>query len=184
MCIRDRSEGAEYLTNYLKDMEAGEAEYMARYPGESVEDSSNRTSFRLERAAKQRMLKRMQESQGQVDPYHMPFKYNEGGSDGNYNQAFRNYRNSIGSFGVYFDKQGNVVLKDVWKVDDPEEKSWLNKDEPADIAGQEGKRTGGYWNAADRLGTYREIPIEIRLTKEEWEALGTGDEINPFLKSN
>ena len=72
----------------------------------------------------------------------------------------------LGTIGVYFDKDGNVLIKDKWKVDKPNgrEKSY------GDL-GEGGQLASDIHNAALDLGTYKDIPIEVRLTKEEWDRL-------------
>jgi hypothetical protein len=71
----------------------------------------------------------------------------------------RDTRMTLGSFGVYFDKSGGVLIKDTWKVDSP-----------ADIH-EGGASALKIYNAANRLGTYRPVPIEVRLTKAQWDKL-------------
>ena len=71
----------------------------------------------------------------------------------------RDLRMTLGNFGVYFDKKGNVVIKDTWKVDSD-----------LDIV-EGGLNALRVHNAAKAVGSYRPMPIEIRLTKEEWDSL-------------
>ena len=185
------SEGERHIKGYLKFMDDTKDEAFARLEGtkdsRAIQSAFNWEYAWLKGRLDSMMKARSVEGGGQVDPYHFGTRYGEWNGEGQRTKAFRDFANSIGGFGVYFDKQGNVLLKDTWKVDNPEQKAVLQVSggpaEPGDLSGREGKQTGGYWNAADRLGTYREIPIEIRLTKEEWEALGTGDAINPFNPS-
>ena len=71
----------------------------------------------------------------------------------------RDLRMTLGNFGVYFDKQGNVLIKDTWKVDGD-----------LDIV-EGGPNALRVHNAAKAVGSYRPMSIEVRLTKEEWEKL-------------
>ena len=85
----------------------------------------------------------------------------------------------LGTVGVYFDKDGNVLIKDKWKVDG------YNDGEGRMYPGKDGKKKrglygdlaeGGYiasdaHDLARKLGTSKDLPIEVRLTKEQWEAI-------------
>ena len=72
----------------------------------------------------------------------------------------------LGTVGVYFDKDGNVLIKDKWKVDKPKGKQKFYND-----LTEGGQLASDIHNAALDLGTYKDIPIEVRLTKQEWERL-------------
>ena len=72
----------------------------------------------------------------------------------------------LGNVGVYFDKDGNVLIKDKWKVDKPNGKQKFYKD-----LTEGGQLASDIRNAAVDLGTYKDIPIEVKLTKQEWERL-------------
>jgi len=72
----------------------------------------------------------------------------------------------LGTIGVYFDKDGNVLIKDKWKVDKP-----FGRTKTYGDLGEGGQLASDIHNAALDLGIYKDIPIEVRLTKEEWERL-------------
>ena len=80
----------------------------------------------------------------------------------------------LGTIGVYFDKQGNVLIKDKWKVDGSEQgrptKKDGTKDRYADL-NEGGDIASDAHDLAKMLGTYKDIPIEIKLTKEQWDAI-------------
>ena len=108
--------------------------------------------------------------------------------------AGRDAHLTLGNVGVYQAKDGSVLIKDKWKVDNPEDR--IDTDIIGSPAAQRGPSTGPNqfqfglvkdpvirdlqeggpmatqaYDLAEKLGTYRDIPIEVRLTKEEWEAL-------------
>ena len=80
----------------------------------------------------------------------------------------------LGTIGVYFDKNGGVTIKDKWKVDGSEQGRPMNTDGTkslyADLA-EGGDIASDAHDLAKQLGTYKDIPIEIKLTKEEWDAI-------------
>jgi hypothetical protein len=80
----------------------------------------------------------------------------------------------LGTIGVYFDKQGNVLIRDKWKVDGSERGRPTKKDGTpmryADLA-EGGDIASDVHDLAKMLGTYKDIPIEVRLTKEQWDAI-------------
>ena len=82
---------------------------------------------------------------------------------------------SLGTIGVYFDQAGNVTIKDKWKVDGSKQgrsdKPDGRKYRYADLA-EGGDIASDVHDWAKMLGLYKEIPIEVKLTKEEWEAIG------------
>ena len=81
---------------------------------------------------------------------------------------------SLGRVGVYYDKQGNVLIKDNWKVDgsgqigrsllDPNRMNYI------DLA-EGGRAASDFHDVARMLGLYKEIPIEVRLTKDQWNSV-------------
>ena len=77
----------------------------------------------------------------------------------------------LGSIGLYFDKDGNVLIKDKWKVDreDGKNKEGVYKD-----LVEGGRLPTKIHDLARQLDTYRDIPIEVKLTKEEWEKINAG----------
>ena len=108
--------------------------------------------------------------------------------------AGRDAHLTLGNVGVYQAKDGSVLIKDKWKVDNPDDRidtdiagSPVTKRGPSTEAAQyqmgfvkepviRDLQEGGpmatkAYDLAEKLGTYRDIPIEVRLTKEQWEAL-------------
>jgi hypothetical protein len=82
-------------------------------------------------------------------------------------QQSRDLNLTLGTFNVYFDKQGNALIKDTWKVD-------IKQDAPmgfqADIR-EGGNMSQAAFELARRARTYKPIPIEIKIPKEEWEKI-------------
>ena len=91
-----------------------------------------------------------------------------------YTSGNREAHLGLGTIGVYFDKQGGVLIKDKWKVDGSEQGRPTMKDGTkglyADLA-EGGFPASNAHDLAKQLGTYRDIPIEVRLTKEQWDAI-------------
>lgn len=95
-----------------------------------------------------------------------------GTSVGLYNTGDQEAELGLGTVGFYQDQQGNVLIKDTWKVDNPDDRT--GRGNIRDLA--EGGRLATQMHDASRaLGTYREIPIEVRLTKDEWDAIQVDD---------
>lgn len=83
-------------------------------------------------------------------------------------------RLGLGAIGVYFDKQGNVLIKDKWKVDGSEQGRPMKPDGTKDVYAdlhEGGDIASDAHDLAKQLGTYKDIPIEIKLTKEQWDAI-------------
>ena len=89
----------------------------------------------------------------------------------------RDIANSLGTIGVWKDAQGNVVIKDKWKVDD---NSIGKPIKPGDVParqefysdlGEGGAIASWLFNRARDAGTYRPIDYEIRVPAKEWEAI-------------
>ena len=77
-------------------------------------------------------------------------------------------RYGLGTVGVYFDEAGNALIKDTWKVDDPEKR----RDDGRIVDLSEGGLAATMiHDAARALGLYKEIPIEVRVPRSEWEAI-------------
>ena len=74
----------------------------------------------------------------------------------------------LGSIGLYYDKNGDVLIKDKWKVD--REVGRMEEGSYVDLL-EGGKLPTEIHDLARKLGTYKDIPIEVRLTKEEWEKI-------------
>lgn len=89
---------------------------------------------------------------------------------------------SLGSIGLYYDKEGNVLIKDKWKVDYDLGK--VGDGSLFDLV-EGGRAATDIHELARQLGTYRDIPIEVRLTKDQWEAIGEGgsDDMSARLKN-
>ena len=91
-----------------------------------------------------------------------------------YTSGDREAHLGLGTIGVYFDKQGNVLIKDKWKVDGSEQGRPTRldgtKDRYADL-NEGGDIASDVHDLAKQLGTYKDIPIEIKLTKEQWDAI-------------
>ena len=73
----------------------------------------------------------------------------------------------LGTVGVYFDEAGNALIKDTWKVDEPE----LREDGKIVDLREGGVPATMIHDAARALGLYKEIPIEVRVPRSEWEAI-------------
>ena len=91
-----------------------------------------------------------------------------------YTSGNREAHLGLGTIGLYYDKDGNVLIKDKWKVDGSEDGRPMTKDGKPGLYGDLAE--GGFLasdahDLAKSLGTYKDIPIEIRLTKEEWDAI-------------
>jgi hypothetical protein len=71
--------------------------------------------------------------------------------------------------GVYFDKAGNVLIKDKWKVDNQERRD----DGVIEDLVEGGLPATMIHDASRALGLYEEIPIEVRVPRNEWEAIRT-----------
>lgn len=76
-------------------------------------------------------------------------------------------RYGLGTVGVYFDEAGNALIKDRWKVDNPEERY---RGKIMDLV-EGGVPATMIHDTARALGLYREIPIEVRVPRNEWEAI-------------
>jgi hypothetical protein len=76
-------------------------------------------------------------------------------------------RYGLGTVGVYFDQAGNALIKDKWKVDNPEVRY---KGMIEDLM-EGGLPATMIHDAARALGIYKEIPIEVRVPRSEWEAI-------------
>lgn len=76
-------------------------------------------------------------------------------------------RYGLGTVGVYFDEAGNALIKDTWKVDEPETRY---NGKIVDLA-EGGVPATMIHDAARALGLYKEIPIEVRVPRSEWEAI-------------
>lgn len=76
-------------------------------------------------------------------------------------------RYGLGTVGVYFDEAGNALIKDRWKVDNPEERYRGNI---VDLI-EGGMPATMIHDAARALGLYKEIPIEVRVPRSEWDAI-------------
>lgn len=91
-----------------------------------------------------------------------------------YNSGNKEAHLGLGTIGVYFDKNGNVTIKDNWKVDGSERGRPTKEDGTpmryADLA-EGGDIASDVHDLAKQLGTYKDIPIEIKLTKEQWDAI-------------
>ena len=108
--------------------------------------------------------------------------------------ASRDAHLTLGNVGVYQAKDGSVLIKDKWKVDNPDDRidtdiagSPVTQRGPNNAAAQyqfgfvkepviRDLQEGGpmatqAYDLAEKLGTYRDIPIEVRLSKKEWDAL-------------
>lgn len=89
----------------------------------------------------------------------------------------RDIANSLGNVGVWKDAEGNVVIKDRWKVDNntiatPIDRNAMpdRKEFYSDL--QEGGALASWlFNRARDAGTYRPIDYEIRVPAKEWEAI-------------
>ena len=79
---------------------------------------------------------------------------------------------SLGTVGLYFDQQGNAVIKDDWKVDNPDKRVQILGGKPLikDLV-EGGELATDIHDMARLFGTYRNMPIEVKLTKEQWEAI-------------
>jgi len=89
----------------------------------------------------------------------------------------RDIQNSLGEVGVWKDKQGNVLIKDRWKVDDTSlagpkgaEANLSTKRFYSDL-GEGGAIASWLFNKAREAGTYRPFDYEIRIPAKEWEAV-------------
>ena len=94
------------------------------------------------------------------------------GSIGLYNTGDKEAELGLGTIGFYQDQQGNVLIKDTWKVDNPDDRT--GRGNIRDLA-EGGQLATQLHDAARALGSYREIPIEVRLTKDEWDAIQPDD---------
>ena len=74
----------------------------------------------------------------------------------------------LGTIGLYYDKNGNVLIKDKWKVDRKAGK--IKNGSYADLV-EGGRLPTEIHDLARKLGAYKDIPIEVRLSKEEWEKI-------------
>lgn len=89
----------------------------------------------------------------------------------------RDVANSLGNVGVWKDAEGNVVIKDRWKVDNNTISKPIDRDAIADRQEfygdlQEGGAIASWlFNKARDAGTYRPIDYEIRVPAEEWERI-------------
>jgi len=96
----------------------------------------------------------------------------------------RDIQNSLGEVGLWRDKQGNVLIKDRWKVDNssmsgPEggEANLPTKRFYSDL-GEGGAIASWLFNKAREAGTYRPFDYEVRIPAKEWDAIEpkSGDE--------
>ena len=81
----------------------------------------------------------------------------------------------LGTIGLYYDKNGNVLIKDKWKVDGSEKGRPTKPNGEKSLYGDlvEGQKIASdAHDLAKWLGSYKEIPIEVRLTKDQWDAIG------------
>jgi hypothetical protein len=78
-------------------------------------------------------------------------------------------RFGLGTVGVYFDKAGSVLIKDKWKVDNQERRD----DGVIEDLVEGGLPATMIHDASRALGLYEEIPIEVRVPRNEWEAIRT-----------
>ena len=96
------------------------------------------------------------------------------GELGFYSSGDDEARLGLGTIGIYFDQQGNVLIKDKWKVDGSEQGRPIKEDGTkglyADLA-EGGEIASDAHDLAKQFGTYRDIPIEVKLTKEQWDAI-------------
>lgn len=95
-----------------------------------------------------------------------------GTSVGLYNTGDQEAELGLGTIGFYRDQQGNVLIKDKWKVDNPDDRTGSGN--IRDLA-EGGQLATQIHDASRALGTYREIPIEVRLSKDEWDAIQIDD---------
>lgn len=76
-------------------------------------------------------------------------------------------RYGLGTVGVYFDEAGNALIKDKWKVDEPNRRY---RGMIEDLM-EGGLPATMIHDAARALGLYKEVPIEVRVPRNEWEAI-------------
>lgn len=83
-------------------------------------------------------------------------------------QAGRDARLGLGNVGVWQQPGGNVLIKDRWKVDNPDVKT--SGGVIPDLM-EGGPAASAVFRAADRLGTYEPIDIQVVVPPEEWERI-------------
>ena len=97
--------------------------------------------------------------------------FSEFGTISLYNSGDPEAHLGLGMIGLYQDSKGNVLIKDTWKVDNPDKRK---EDGRIYDLVEGGHVATQLHDAATRFGTYKDIPIEVRLTKEQWDAIEPG----------
>lgn len=77
----------------------------------------------------------------------------------------------LGTVQVHRNPDGTVRITDIWDVDKPERR--LPDGRIADLM-EGGKKATQVFDAANSLGTYRPMPIDIQLTADQWAAAKRG----------
>lgn len=72
----------------------------------------------------------------------------------------------LGTVQVYRQPDGSVRITDIWDVDNPQHR--LKDGRIADL-GEGGIKATMAFDAANTLGTYRPMPIDVQLSADEWE---------------
>ena len=73
----------------------------------------------------------------------------------------------LGTVQVHRNPDGTVRITDIWDVDNPERR--LPDGRIGDLA-EGGRKATQVFDIANSLGTYRPMPIDIRLTADQWAA--------------
>ena len=73
----------------------------------------------------------------------------------------------LGTVQVHRNPDGTVRITDVWDVDNPEKRNAAGL--IYDLA-EGGRKATQVFDAANSLGTYRPMPIDIQLTADQWAA--------------